>query len=214
LESKGPLSFSQTSLPPFVPQSEPRQLIAGNTWTWNRYFDLFLTSDSPAWTITYFLVGPSAFTFTASQDPGNANLWLVSQPPAFSATALQGTYQWVAKASRTNSPSVFEQYDASKGVFTVIPNYATAAAQKSWAQTMLENYRALWQARSTVDVTEYSIFARKLVREEINHLAAMVAIFEARVAKEQNPGGMAMQVLARFGGGGYPYPRTYRDSGL
>jgi hypothetical protein len=297
------LSFSQTSLPPFVPQSEPSKLVAGDSWTWNRYFARFLTTDTPPWSVNYYVVGPNVFTFPAFQDPNNTNRWLVSLPPSFAAAALPGTYQWVAKASRANpnlgqtpatspafwqvispltynsgttygagvyvseagtvylslvagntghdpatSPSEWqaisstvwasgttytpgqyvtdaipalyialsglEQHDAAAGVFTIIPNYATAGAQKSFNQQMYEQICAVLLNRSTADVQEYTIFGRKLVRMTVAELEGWKSVYEARLAKERNPGGMPMQVKVRFGGGGWPYPGTYRDSGL
>ena len=72
----------------------------------------------------------SAVFVVASVDPNNPSGWLVATPTAYSASAQQGTYQWVAKASRSNvlAAGGSEQYDADAGVFTLVPNLATASA--------------------------------------------------------------------------------------
>ena len=303
-ERWGPFSFPRLALPPTVRSYEPDKLVAGDTWTWTRYFSRFPTTDVPPWTIQYFAVGPTALAWFAFVNPTNGNSWLVSQPPGFSASALPGTYQWVTKASRTNpnlaqtpatspvfwqpiattaynsgntypagvyvtfggsaylslvvgntgntpssspgswgvvastvwsalttyTPAVYatdvnailylalagtETYDAASGVFTVIPNYSTAPAAKSYNQQMLENFQALVLARSQQDVSEYSVYGRRMVHEEILRLQGLVAIYEYKVDKERRPGRTAMVSKLRFGGGGWVGPRGgLREGGI
>lgn len=202
-------------MPPSVPRSEPSNLTAGNTWTWNRYFPLYQTTDSPAWTITYYLQGGAVLNFAAGIDPENANMWLVSQPPAFSANVPDGTYQWVAKATRVVS-TVPQQYDAGAGVFTIVPNYILVEARVSHNERMLRQITAVLEDRAGADVQEYTIGGRRMVKIPIMELIGLQSIYQSRVAQDRRPGrtGVAVKVVFGPGGGTIPYDGLRRGAGF
>lgn len=200
--------FGELGLTFVIPTGEPSHLTAGDTWTWLRRFSQFPPTDVPAWTITYILNGPSATTnIVASVDPSGRG-WLITQLPSVSSAYLPGTYQWAAKASRTNG-GVPEQYEAGDGVFTIIPNIANLAPATSFNQTMLAQIRAVLLNRSSADVQDYTIDGRRMVKIPIMELVGLESIFAYRVAQERRPGKPATVNKVVFRGENYN-PRVWR----
>jgi hypothetical protein len=129
----------------YIPDVEPRELIAGDQWVWNK-IDLsqFPSAD---WALTYYLRGIGSFNIVATADPGGLIYNIVV--PASATTGLAaGSYAYTAKVANT-VPGTGEVYTVKQGDFQVLPNYATAGPGdlQANAEYMLEAVEAEIAAR-------------------------------------------------------------------
>ncbi len=116
-----------TSLNVEIPNAEPRELIAGDTWVWNRRFEDFPSGGATPWTLTYYIRGASILNVVAGADPDGLTFNIVVPATGTGSTAaiVPGSYVWVAKVSNSATGEV---YTVAQGDFQILANYATASA--------------------------------------------------------------------------------------
>lgn len=137
----------------------PRELIAGNTWTWTVTYD-----DFPAgtWTLAYhFRKAAHYFDISGAEVVASGTAFVVTATAATTAGRVAGTYAWEAYA--TNGTV---RYLAAHGEVVVKPNMATAAVldTRSNARKMLDAIDAYLIDSNNLAAARYQIGGRSLDR--------------------------------------------------
>lgn len=134
-----------------IPNVEPRELIAGDTWAWNRQFEDFPSSD---WDLNYYLQGAQSFTIAAGDDPDGVTFNIAVPASGGSGTAgvIAGSYKWYARVSNATTGEV---YTVREGDFKISPNLATApsGSLQQNAEKMLVAVEAEISARMGLSTT-------------------------------------------------------------
>lgn len=99
---------------PPIPTGEPQQLVAGDTWTWQRSVPEYPATDG--WTLAYAFRG--AASIDAVADAGGAG-YTVTVPAAQTAGLAEGTYEWVAFVTNAGG----ERYTVAAGRVAVLANF-------------------------------------------------------------------------------------------
>ena len=182
-----------------IPNLEPAELRAGDTWAWKRTL-----ADYPAgvWTLKYrFKSVLGGFEVVAS---ANGTDHRVSVAAAITAAYAAGAYAWVAWVE-----SGAEKHTVGAGSVPVLPDYRAGAAtaafdDRSHAQKMLEKICAWLEARDPA-VAEYEIAGRRMKYIPITELIKLQDRYRAEVAREKNAArikaglGSKSTLLVRFG---------------
>ncbi len=161
-----------------VPENEPQELIAGDTWKWTRG-DL---ADYPAstWTLTYYFTNASAnFSFAATADGDN---YAVTVAKATTAAYAAGLYEWEAYVTDGTS-----RHRVDYGSLQVRPDLEAAGTldrRSHWA-IVLDNVEPVIQNRATKDQLSFSIGNRSLQRMAISDLLELYGRAKAEVAQEE-----------------------------
>lgn len=177
-----------------IPTTEPQVLIVGDTWQWNRTFSEFPPSEG--WTVAYILNGPTETTLPTSPSSG---VYVVnSNSLSLSAVPLPGTYQWAAYATGSGS-FAGQRFQITAGVFTVLPNLATASAFTTHEELVLANLEAAIQSRTSGDFENYSLDGRSITKIPIEKLIALRSIYQHKLWKIRNPGKLGPVFAVTFG---------------
>lgn len=135
-------------------QGESSALTAGDLWTWRRD-DLAGTYPPVHFALSYVLTpeeGGAPATINGTED---ADGYLVSAPPATSATYAPARYVWRALVTRSADSA---RATVGSGAFTVAPDSATSAADtRSIARRILAALEARLEGRITKDAESYTI---------------------------------------------------------
>jgi hypothetical protein len=143
-----------------VPEKEPLQVAAGDTWTWKRILSDFLPSDN--WLLSYALVKDGNLIQISASDDNDSHLVEVS--PSMTAVYNPGDYRWNAYV--TNSVTS-ERYKIDSGVIKVLTNLAaqsTGYDGRSHAKKVLDALEAVILNKASKDQLSYSIGGRSISR--------------------------------------------------
>lgn len=185
---------------PTVPQGEPSEVTAGDTWTWLKAFkDYRPTEGAGTWTLSYAIVGPDKLVWDASWVTTGTGDWTVEIPAASTANLLKGTYRWTAILTGGGTLSG-DRGTPAAGVFTVLPNPATLKAGDtlSSAAKNLALVEAALEGRLTADMQSYSIGGRSVTAIPVSELYALRAQFRNELWRERNPGKAGPARLVAF----------------
>lgn len=177
--------------------SMPATIVAGST------VKLTLTyGDFPAdagWALKLYLAGARIIApVTGSASGKGFNLTLSS---TVTATLVEGTYQWEARATKSG-----ETYVAEAGLVRVQADISAARAgdRQAWAERALAVVEARIEGRLTADQEEFQIHGRAVKRIPMSELLGIRAQLKAelRGAAAAAGGGVATlrTVRARFSG--------------
>ena len=167
---RGPLFF----LPPVrrpvaftVPDTEPTNLVAGDTWKWTTALVDYPPSEG--WALTYYVTGP--VTIPAFAATAGTSSYSVEVDATDTALLPQGTYRWTAKVSLSG-----EVHVARSGLFIVAPNPATMAdgATLSHEERLIPVLEAAIERRVRVDLKGYSVTTQSAQREELAEYRRML----------------------------------------
>jgi hypothetical protein len=174
-------------LPPIIPTTEPKVLIAGDTWQWYRNrSDYTQFPNSEGWTARYDITGPTIIALTgAYQSATQQDLFTASA--ATTAAYVAGDHNWVLRfvGSGTYAGQLFA---VASGPLLILPNYATSSAAVSHAEKVLASIEAAIEARTSGDIESYSIAGRAFTKIPMERLLAMRGIYRHLVFQERNPG--------------------------
>lgn len=139
------------------------------------------TADASAWTLTYYLRGPSVLTLVASASGKN---WSSTLTAVASAALLAGTYGWTAIIT-----SGSERITVGAGPAVITPDLTTQIAgfdPRSVAQRALEACEA---AMATFNATggkvkKYDIAGRSMEFQTIGDLVTLHSFWKAKVMGE------------------------------
>lgn len=166
-----------------IPDNEPSELRAGDTWKWTRTL-----GDYPAstpWTLKYrFKNAAGGFEITAS---ASGDGYSVTVTAAASAAYAAGSYDWIGWVENSDAS---EKYTIDTGTLLVLPNLrsgtATAAQDvRSHAQTVLDAVEAVIENRATLDQEAYEIAGRSLKRTPLAELFKFRRLYRAEVRAEK-----------------------------
>ena len=163
-----------------IPDTEPTELRAGDTWKWTRSF-----ADYPAttWTLTYTLTQATTRKQIVASASGSD--FSVTVAAATSAAYAEGEWSWVAAVA-----SGSERYTLDSGTLTVLPDLAAASGGydgRSHAVKTLAAIKAWIESKgANAGVGEYEIAGRKMKYIPITDLLKLRQAYEAEVRGEQN----------------------------
>lgn len=181
-----------------TPQTEPAQLIAGDSAKWLKSLPDYLPLDG--WLLTYTLVNAtSKISFSASaQDDAH----LVNVAPAASTGWAAGIYAWRASVSNAD-----ETHTIASGTITVAPAFGVDTLDaRSFARKALANVEAYLENPQNLTSASYSIAGRTLSRHAIPELLKLRDRFKFEVLQEDSADRAARglpdrrRVFVRFGG--------------
>lgn len=178
-----------------IPTKEPTELVAGNTWRWDRDF-----ADFPAgtWTLEYRLKNATAsLSINGAQIVASGTTHQVTVPASTTSGYAAGRYQWQAYAT-----SGGERYLAAAGELVVTPNLAAAGNYdgRSPARKMLDMIEAYLADANNLTAARYQIGGRSLDRWDRSKLIAERSRLQFEVASEISAAGGPdrRRVLTRF----------------
>lgn len=172
-----------------VPEGEPSELVAGDTWIWQRS-DLATDYPVAAYALTYSMqregdIGVPT-TFAATEV---GNVYKVTVAAATTAAKAAGAWRWVAYMVRTADSA---RVAVASGVFTVKPDPAAAYDARSHATKVLAAIEALIEGRSTQDVSSYSIAGRSLTKLTVDELLKWRGFYRREVRREREAANAAL----------------------
>lgn len=152
-----------------VAETEPIEIVAGDTVEWNRK-DL---TDYPAstWTLKYVLRGPAVQNVTATADGDSYSIVLTA---ATTADWTEGKYSWEAFVTKGAGASL-ERYTVDSGSITVKPNLEAIAGEvdfRSGAQIAYDNAMTIWKA--VTKHGSYSIAGRTYTSRNMAEIIMLV----------------------------------------
>lgn len=185
-----------------IPTTEPNEIRAGTTVSWQRN-DLSADYPASSYTLKYYLVNASVkITITAS---ANGDNYQVSLAKATTAAYTVGKYEWSAVVDNGTVA-----YEIDKGTIEILTDYSAAGITKfdyrTSAQTIYEAVSAVIEGRATQDQESYSIQGRALSKTPIADLLLLRSTFKSIWEKEKtaerlkNGGESRNRIKVRFTG--------------
>lgn len=178
-----------------TPISVPKELIAGDTWTWSRDYP-----DYPAgtWVATiYAEMQGSQFSAAATAD-GTDHLFAISA--ATSAPYKTGRYKWSVRVTSGSTG-----YTIEEGWFDVKPNPAGTGTRdpRSWARRTLDAIEATLEGRASSGQLAMSINGRSISRIPLPELTQWRTQLRGEVNTEEKgeTAGLGRNLKVRFGRG-------------
>jgi hypothetical protein len=173
------------------PTREPAELVAGDSWRWDRTVEEF--PPSGGWSLIYYFNGPSAFSVTAATS-SLGDYFEVREAAATNAARTAGNYRVSGYA--TGGADRFLVFD---GRVQVHPNLATAAATVTHARRMLTQIEEALEAVTPTSGTfaKIAVNGREVTYDHAG-LMKMRGIYAAMVAAEENPRGRFREIPFRF----------------
>lgn len=153
-------------MPPTLPTTEPRELIAGDTWEWTRAVSGY--SAAAGDTIAYYFGGKSVLEWLEAWAVPNGTGWTISVPTAATTPLQPGLYTWFARVTSGGKAKT-----VATGIVTVRANPATATstAFRFWEEEALEAVRARLKGDLTAGVANYMLYGRSVSRYSLEQLA-------------------------------------------
>ena len=160
-----------------IPEVEPTELRAGETWAWKRSYSDY---SATGWTLTYTAINAAGKITLVATATGTAHLVSVPAVSVAGSTGVPavvgtdsytaGTYTLYGKVS--DGTSVYSVYD---GLVTVLPDLAAATTYdtRSTAKKLLEALDAYLLDKATanqLDVIETAIADRRIRRDKASLL--------------------------------------------
>lgn len=162
-----------------TPTQVPRQLIAGDTWAWERSL-----ADYPAGTYTavwYFEGAAGSFSVTAGVN-GAAHTGSVSA--AASAAYGPGRYKWSLVATKV-ADSTRTTAEDGRVEIVMDPAAAGRADRRTHARKVLDAIEAVIEGRASQDQQSYALSGRSLSRTPIPELLVLRDRYKAEVKREE-----------------------------
>jgi hypothetical protein len=167
---------------PDIPNNEPTELRAGDTWQWTRD-DLATDYPATTWTLTYrFKNAAGGFQIVAT---ASGDAFSVTAAAATTVAYTAGEYAWAAQVVNGTT-----KHTIDSGTLKVLPDLfassaSTGSDQRTHARIVLDAIKAVIEGRASKDQEEYSIAGRSLKRTPITDLLKMRQLYEAEVRSEQ-----------------------------
>jgi hypothetical protein len=179
---------------PVLPNCEPTDVVAGDTWSWTHENAEFPVADG--WVLSYSIRGASALTWNTAWVTNDGRLWTVAIPTASTAPLTAGTYRFERHYAANG-----QRWTTSLRTLEIVADAATAVAGalQSDNEKMLAALWTLLYGNGTVsDVESYQIHGRQLVRMKKLELQKWYDVYRGRVRREQN-GGQNPAIRIAFG---------------
>lgn len=172
-----------------IPDTEPVQLTAGESWAWNRALGDYRASDG--WTLKYSLRGAKDLDITAD---AAGDEYQVRVPAATTAPVTAGTYRLVG----------FVEKDADRFVVcdktvAVLANPLTAVNAKSHTERTLEIIEAAIEGTLTDAEASWTIGGKSVTKYSPKELFALRNQYLEQLRQEQSSWGAFRSMAVRFG---------------
>ncbi len=181
-----------------TPQTEPAQLIAGDSAKWLKSLPDYLPADG--WQLSYTLTNAAGKINFAASAAGDAHL--VNVTPGVTTEWPAGIYSWRAQISKVD-----EAYTVASGTISVAPTFgADTLEARSFARQALANVEAYLLNPQNLTAASYTIAGRTLSRIGSAELLSKRDKYRAEVGQEDAAERVARglpdrrRVFARFGG--------------
>ena len=148
-----------------IPETEPTEIIAGDTLRWNKALADYPADDS--WVLKYSLRGPSVIDITAT---ASGATHAVSVAVTVTANYIAGDYTWVAKVTKAT-----EAYTVGSGRTTVTQDVSAISGNvdlRSDAQIAYDNAMTIWQSVKLHG--SYSIAGRTYTSRHMTEIIQLV----------------------------------------
>ena len=139
-----------------VPDSEPKQVTAGDTWTWKKELSDFLPSDG--WVLTYALVKSGKLIEITATDDSDDHL--VEVAVSDTTDYESGIYHWQSYVTKS---ATSERYSYEKGTIEVLPDFAqqdTGYDNRSFAKKMVDALEGIMPTVEARGVASISVDGR------------------------------------------------------
>ena len=163
-----------------IPENEPLEIRAGDTWAWTRSLD-----DYPAstWTLKYRFKHPTATGFEITATASGTD-HAVSVAAATTTGYTAGTWAWQAWVE-----SGAEKYTVDSGSLVILADYRSGAAtttadSRTHATKVLAAIEAVIEGRASKDQEEYTIGNRSLKRTPLADLIKFRSRYRLEAAGE------------------------------
>lgn len=159
-----------------VPTVEPIELIAGDSWAWDRTLGDYPAS---AWTLKYALTGAheTVIELTATADGETHKIRVAAATTAGYTAGRYNLFGYVTDGT--------DRYTVFEGPLVVLPNPATAAPALSFAERMLTQLETKIADRLSADISSYTLEQQEVHREEIVTLTRQRNAYADAVRRER-----------------------------
>lgn len=161
-----------------IPNTEPAELRAGDTWKWTRSIGEY---PAPAWVLKYrFKNDSSSFEVVGTQS-GSGHMMTVARSTSAGIRAGRYAYQAFAENNTTA-----ERFTVGTGYLSVLADFGNEGLvdARSHARRALEAIEAVLEKRATIDQEEYTIGGRSLKRTPIPDLLRLRQLYRNEVRDE------------------------------
>ncbi len=168
-----------------VPETEPIELVAGDTWTWKRSLSDYLPSGG--WVLTYALVKTSVRIQITASNSNDEHL--VEVAATTTAGYAAGDYAWQSYVTKA---ATSERYKFESGIIKILPNFATASTgydDRSHAKKVLDALEATILGKASKDQLSYSIAGRSIERMAPSELLKWRDHYKAEFNAEERRAG-------------------------
>jgi hypothetical protein len=175
----------------------PESFAAGTTVTYRRRFSDYQAS--VGWTLKLHLAGASVLSKAAIADGDDFVVTIAAEDTG--GTFAPGLYRWVERVSNAGG----EVYEVASGTVTVLPNLAeaTEGSEQEWIERAILALKAHIEGRLPAGMESYQIAGRAVAKLPVKEAVALLATFESRLARLQNPDFVTRPVLVSFTGPGF-----------
>lgn len=176
-----------------IPELEPEQVTAGDTWVWKRLLNDYLPSNG--WVLSYALVKDGALIQITAADSDDEHY--VEIAATITASYEAGIYHW---QSYVTNASTSERYKVSTGTIEVLPDFSQQASgydNRSHVKKTLDALEAVILGKASSDQLALTIGGRSLSKMPPRHLIEWRDIYRAEYAAEERKAGRRQRSLIR-----------------
>jgi len=175
-----------------IPQREPSEAVAGDTWHWQRSFADY--PPSTGWSVKYLFSGPGSLEVAA--DPvADQSGYDVTVDADDTARIKAGVYEWAAIATHTTDG----RKTVARGITVVTPDFEQLAEGDlvTHEEKMVTILRSVLEGRAEDDVQFQIIGGRQIQMIPIKELQQMYEYYGEKVRKRR-AGGRTPSFLVTF----------------
>ena len=186
-----------------VPEIEPYEVYAGDTFRWDKDVKDYTPADGWALTYSFRSVTGTGFNITGAANSGNSG-WEITVAASTTASYTTGEYNWQAYVTKGS-----ERYVVDNGVTVIHRNLNALAVGavtdlRSHAKLMISKIQSVLEGRVDADIENYSIGGRSINKIPVNGLVNILHTYEEKLDKEErkrrlaNKHGSGRLIKARF----------------
>ena len=186
-----------------VPEIEPYEVYAGDTFRWDKDVKDYTPADGWALTYSFRSVTGTGFNITGAANSGNRG-WELTVAASTTASYTPGEYNWQAYVTKGS-----ERYVVDNGVTVIHRNLNALAVGavtdlRSHAKLMISKIQSVLEGRVDADIENYSIGGRSINKIPVNELVNILHTYEEKLDKEErkrrlaNKHGSGRLIKARF----------------
>ena len=179
---------------PSVQFGEPTELIAGDSWEWNRKVSDYPPSDG--WTLKYAFAGPGTLPDVEATANVAGDYYEIRATPDQTENFEGGPYDMVAYVEKTGA-----RHTILQAFIHVVSNIDARARTQSHILRVLEHVEAAIEGRLTSDMASFSINGRAVQRHELSELLKLRGLYLSKLRRLQTRarGKFGETVGVRFG---------------